>query len=296
MDTHDLVVKGDEGRIEADPLQAARPARPHRADAAPDARPLLALVLARQPQGTRHAGDARRHASSGSRSSRLRAIRHERWRRFPATQGRSGTAEAERLLWRAGFGPRRGQAASLARLGLDGAVRSLTHPPGERWIGPPPRDDKGRPLAPADAWGHDHLWWLDRMVRTQPAARRADDARLARLVRHLERGRRLAEADARAEPAAAPPRARQLRPPARLDHRQPRDADLALGHRQPQGRAERELRPRADGAVHARRGQRLHRARRPRAGPRAHRLDEHLEARQGTDGLPLRPEAPRHRA
>ena len=45
-------------------------------------------------------------------------------------------------------------------------MRSLTHPPGERWIGPRPHDDKGRPLAPADAYGHDHLWWLDRMVRT----------------------------------------------------------------------------------------------------------------------------------
>ena len=81
--------------------------------------------------------------------------------------GTFGTAQAERLLWRAGFGPRRGEAASLAKLGLDGAVHSLTHPPGERWIGPRPHDDKGRPLAPADAWGHDHLWWLDRMVRTR---------------------------------------------------------------------------------------------------------------------------------
>ena len=86
---------------------------------------------------------------------------------IPRYTGRFGPAEAERLLWRAGFGPRRGQAASLAGFGLDGAVRSLTHPPGERWIGPPPHDDKGRPLAPADAYGHDHLWWLDRMVRTR---------------------------------------------------------------------------------------------------------------------------------
>jgi uncharacterized protein (DUF1800 family) len=85
---------------------------------------------------------------------------------IPRYTGPFRAAEAERLLWRAGFGPRRGQAASLARLGLDGAVRSLTHPAGERWIGPPPHDEKGRPLAPADAWGHDHLWWLDRMVRT----------------------------------------------------------------------------------------------------------------------------------
>ncbi len=86
---------------------------------------------------------------------------------IPRYTGRFGPTEAERLLWRAGFGPRRGQAASLAGLGLDGAVRFLTHPPGERWIGPPPHDDKGRPLAPADAYGHDHLWWLDRMVRTR---------------------------------------------------------------------------------------------------------------------------------
>lgn len=85
---------------------------------------------------------------------------------LPVYSGHFGSAEAERLLWRAGFGPRRSQAASLARLGLDGAVRSLTRPPGERWVGPPPHDDKGRPLAPADAYGHDHLWWLDRMVRT----------------------------------------------------------------------------------------------------------------------------------
>ncbi len=81
-------------------------------------------------------------------------------------KGPFGREQAERLLWRAGFGPRKGEAASLAKLGLDGAVRSLTHPKGEKWVGPAPHDDKGRRLAPADAWGHDHLWWLDRMVRT----------------------------------------------------------------------------------------------------------------------------------
>jgi uncharacterized protein (DUF1800 family) len=74
--------------------------------------------------------------------------------------------EAERLLWRAGFGPRKGEAEALAKLGFEGAVRSLTRPGAERFVGPAPHDDKGRALAPADAWGHDHLWWLDRMVRT----------------------------------------------------------------------------------------------------------------------------------
>ena len=74
--------------------------------------------------------------------------------------------QAERLLWRAGFGPRPGEAEALAKLGLHGAVHSLLNPGFERLVGPKPHDAKGRPLAPADAWGHDHCWWLDRMVRT----------------------------------------------------------------------------------------------------------------------------------
>jgi uncharacterized protein (DUF1800 family) len=84
----------------------------------------------------------------------------------PVYGGPFDKSHAERLLWRAGFGPRRGEAAALAKLGLDGAVRSLLHPGPERLVGPQPHDDKGRRLAPADAWGHDHCWWLDRMVRT----------------------------------------------------------------------------------------------------------------------------------
>ena len=61
----------------------------------------------------------------------------------------------------------KGEAAALAKLGFDGAVHSLTHPKRARsWSARAPHDDKGRALAPADAWGHDHLWWLDRMVRT----------------------------------------------------------------------------------------------------------------------------------
>jgi len=83
-----------------------------------------------------------------------------------AHKGTFGVAEAERLLWRAGFGPRKSEAEKLAALGLDGAVRSLTNPSGEHFVGKAPTDDKGRPLAPYDAWGHDHVWWLDRMVRT----------------------------------------------------------------------------------------------------------------------------------
>ena len=83
-----------------------------------------------------------------------------------AHRGSFGAAQAERLLWRAGFGPRKGEAEALAKLGLDGAVHALTNAGNEKLVGPAPKDEKGRPLAPYDAWGHDHVWWLDRMVRT----------------------------------------------------------------------------------------------------------------------------------
>jgi uncharacterized protein (DUF1800 family) len=86
--------------------------------------------------------------------------------KIPVYRGSFGPAQAERLLWRAGFGPRKGEAEALAKKGLTQAVRSLTRPSRERWVGPAPVDDDKRPIAPYDAWGHDHLWWLDRMVRT----------------------------------------------------------------------------------------------------------------------------------
>ncbi len=86
----------------------------------------------------------------------------------PNYRGRFGAKQAERLLWRAGFGPNPGQSSRLADKGLKRAVYSLTRPKPRkaRLKGPKPRDDDGRRLAPKDAWGHDHLWWLDRMVRT----------------------------------------------------------------------------------------------------------------------------------
>jgi uncharacterized protein (DUF1800 family) len=84
----------------------------------------------------------------------------------PVYRGPFGKPQAERLLWRAGFGPRPGEAERLARLGLEGAVESLVRPGRDRLKGPRPHDDRGRALAPLDRWGHDQLWWLDRMVRT----------------------------------------------------------------------------------------------------------------------------------
>lgn len=86
---------------------------------------------------------------------------------FGTYHGKFGRLEATRLLNRAGFGPAPGQAEKLAKLGMRKAVLSLTRPKGQaRLIGPEPVDGEGLPIAPFDSWGHDHLWWLDRMVRT----------------------------------------------------------------------------------------------------------------------------------
>jgi len=85
----------------------------------------------------------------------------------PVYSGTFGTAQATRLLWRAGFGPRPGDAAALASKPLADAVYSLTRPTGEaNLVGAEPHDDDGNPLAPADVYGDDHVWWLDRMVRS----------------------------------------------------------------------------------------------------------------------------------
>jgi hypothetical protein len=81
-------------------------------------------------------------------------------------RGDLGRAQIQRLLWRAGFGPRPGAVAALTGKPLVNVVRSLTRPKGEATLaGPEPHDEAG-PIAPYDAYGHDHLWWLDRMVRS----------------------------------------------------------------------------------------------------------------------------------
>jgi uncharacterized protein (DUF1800 family) len=77
-----------------------------------------------------------------------------------------GNDQLKRLLWRAGFGPRPGDVDALAGKPLTDVVHALTRPQGGATLtGPEPRDENG-PIAPFDSWGHDHLWWLDRMVRS----------------------------------------------------------------------------------------------------------------------------------
>ncbi len=85
----------------------------------------------------------------------------------PAYQPTLTAADARRLLWRAGFGPSPGQVEALVGQPLQQAVYGLTRPSGPAVLnGPAPVDDEGDPLAPADAWGDDHCWWLDRMIRS----------------------------------------------------------------------------------------------------------------------------------
>jgi uncharacterized protein (DUF1800 family) len=92
---------------------------------------------------------------------------------IPRYRGPFREKQAARLLWRAGFGPRPGEARRLARRGLNGAVASLLNPPKPKLVGPAPVDGDGLPIAPSDLWGHDALWWLDKMVRSnQPLVER----------------------------------------------------------------------------------------------------------------------------
>lgn len=70
----------------------------------------------------------------------------------PVYDGAFSEREATRLLWRAGFGPTEGQAARLARKGLNAAVGSLIKPRRAALNGPAPRDEDGNPIAPRDLW------------------------------------------------------------------------------------------------------------------------------------------------
>ena len=156
--------------------------------------------------------------------------------------GPFGKEQAERLLWRAGFGARAGEAEKLTKLGLKHAVHSLTRPAPYALVGPEPARRADRPLAPADAVGHDHLSWLDRMVRTTaPLIERMTliwhdwfatsnlgvaSQRLMLDQNDMFRGER----------------ARLVQGPAAQRHPGPGDARLAERQPERQGEAERELR------------------------------------------------------
>ena len=121
-----------------------------------------------------------------------------------------------------------------------------------------------------------------------PPARRAARAGVPRLVRDLQRRGRLGAADARPDQRVPRQRPRQLQDDGARDHAGPGDDPVPRPRLQPQGRDQRELRARADGAVHARRRPRgLHRERRARAGALAQRLGLRLERPARRPQLPL---------
>ena len=81
---------------------------------------------------------------------------------------RAGWSEAHvrRLFWRAGFGATPREARHWARRGKAATIRWLLN----GGVAPAPRIAApavdGKPLDPGNEWGHDVLWWLDRMVRS----------------------------------------------------------------------------------------------------------------------------------
>ena len=76
-------------------------------------------------------------------------------------------AHVRRLFWRAGFGATPDEATRFAGAGMDATLKFvLRGDGGPELAGPAPAVD-GRPLDPVNEWGHDGLWWLDRMVRTR---------------------------------------------------------------------------------------------------------------------------------
>ena len=89
-------------------------------------------------------------------------------RQKPARRkGAAGWSEAHvrRLFWRAGFGATRKEAALWARRGKKATLDHLLDPSPAKLQGPAPRV-RGRALDPVNEFGHDKLWWLDRMVRS----------------------------------------------------------------------------------------------------------------------------------
>jgi uncharacterized protein (DUF1800 family) len=76
-------------------------------------------------------------------------------------------AHVQRLFWRAGFGARPDEIARWTEAGKAATLAwVLNGGGGPELVGPAPRTQDG-PLDPVNEWGHDGLWWLDRMVRSQ---------------------------------------------------------------------------------------------------------------------------------
>ncbi|HEX5922672.1 MAG TPA: DUF1800 domain-containing protein [Baekduia sp.] len=73
-------------------------------------------------------------------------------------------AHVRRVMWRAGFGATEHEAAKWSHRGRGETLRWLLSPNGRK--APLLPGPKPMALDPANEYGHDVLWWLDRMVRT----------------------------------------------------------------------------------------------------------------------------------
>jgi uncharacterized protein (DUF1800 family) len=86
---------------------------------------------------------------------------------MPRPSSRWTDLHVRRLFWRAGFGATDKEAAHFAKRGKQATLNWIVNGgKGPSMVGPAPTVD-GHTLDPTNEWGHDVLWWLDRMVRTQ---------------------------------------------------------------------------------------------------------------------------------
>ena len=235
------------------PLQPVPPPPPHAA-APPDFR----LTQPRSPSTPAPFGVARGRAAALARGLRARRrVTPRRWRRWactgrsPRSRGPAGAADAHRRA------ARRTATATRSRPRTPGATTTSGGSTG--WCA------SNQPLVERMT-----LVWHDWFATSN------DGVGQQSLMLAAER-------------AVPPERVRLVRPARARRDAGPGDDRLAQPGPELALEPERELRARADGAVHARRGpRRLHRAGRARARPRADRVRLRLERRARDAQLPLR--------
>ena len=257
--------------------------RPHahhrrRLELRPRGAPAVARRFRRHPRGH---SEARGHDARGGGPLPRRVRRHSQ-RPPPAVRAlRPVGRDAHQLPAQPPGGHRDGGAAGRGD-GREGEARDR-QPPHAARVGPllllaarhAPGDAPRRLLV-----GRAH-------ARHAPPARREAGAVLARPLRHRrEQGARLPQ-DAAADRDLRAARRRQLPRPRDRRGAGPGDALLPRRRREREGRRQRELRPRGDGAVHDGRGQLL-RDGRARGGAGVHRLELREPGLRGAPGAARR--------
>ena len=205
--------------------------------------------------------DGLRRRAPPARAHRIRPHR----RRGPRVCGRSPASRASTAAARRAHG-RRHHAARLRRTDEPAARAQRPERDAPRSAARSSSSTSGRASSCA-------RWWLQRDARHAVAAHRAHDAVLAQPLRVEPAEGALRARSCTAQNALL--RATRSATSATLLHAASKDPAMLIyldNAQQPQGAAERELRARGDGALHARRGQ-LHRARRQGSGARVHRLE-----------------------